>query len=152
MSKFDPNDPLTDELRKSLEINSKLSDSIQPFLKEQECIAALTRPPGEIAAINSGLTADIKFDSPAVEVLKSANLALEAAQYTSPMINIPKSVIEPVGLAAIKMSTFHIDTSVYQIAGSISQALSNSVAASVQGVLKNFSSALITAIESPFVK
>ena len=152
MSKFDPNDPLGDELRKSLEITNGLTDSIQPILQEQARLAELTRPLSEIVALNSGITAALKYESPAVEALKSANLALEAARYTPPLIDIPKSIIEPVGLAAIKMSTFHIDTSVYQIAGSISQALSNSVAASVQGVLNNFSSALITAIESPFVK
>ena len=152
MSKFDPNDPLTDELKKSLEISRKLTDSIQPFLKEQERIAALTRPLGEIAAMNSGLTAAMKFETPAVEALKSASLALEAARYTPPVIDIPKSIVEPIGLAAIKMSALHIDTSVYQIASSMSQALSNSIAASMQGVLDNFSSALITAIESPFVK
>lgn len=152
MSKFDPKDLLSDELRKSLEITNGLTDSIQPILSEQARLAELTRPLNEIAAINNGITAAMKFESPAVEAIKSANLALEAARYTPAMIDIPKPVIEPVGLSAIKMSSFHIDTSVYQIMGSISQALSNSIAESVQGVLNNFSSALITAIESPFVK
>lgn len=152
MSKFDPDNPLTNELKKSLETTKGITDSIQPILNEQARLAELTRPLGEIAAINSGITSAMKIKSSAVDALKSANLALEAAQYTSPMIDMPKSIIEPVGLAAIKMSTFHIDTSLYKIAGSISQALSNAVTASIQGVLNNFSSALITAIESPFVK
>lgn len=152
LSKFDLKAPLTDELKNSLEISSKLANSIHPMLKEQERIAAFTRPLGEIAAINSGLTATMNFENPAIEALRSTSLALEAVIHTPPIFDIPRSIIEPVGLAAIKMSTFYIDTSAFQVADSISKALSSSITASVQGILNNFSSALITAIESPFVK
>ena len=70
MSKFDPKDLLSDELRKSLEITNGLTDSIQPILSEQARLAELTRPLNEIAAINNGITAAMKFESPAVAHLR----------------------------------------------------------------------------------
>lgn len=152
LSKIDFNDHLSDELRKNLEITNKLTESIQPILQQQARLAEITRPINEIAAINSNMSVAMNFENPAIEALEATKLGLETIHSTPPMIDIPKVIIEPIGLAAIKMSTFHIDTSVYQFTSSVSQALLNSIAESLQGVLTNFSSALITAIESPFVK
>ncbi len=147
MSEFKDDDLISDELKKSIENANKLAQSIEPILSTQRELAAITRPLGEMAAINSAISA-MKFSSPALDALKGMPRIVDCL----PKYQIAQNLIEPLGLAAIRMSAFHIDTSAFQMANTIQSVIPPSLTSSVQSVIANYSSALTAAIRSPFVE
>lgn len=126
MGEFKSDDYLSDELRESIEIGNKIKQTIP----SEQWLASRTRTYKNIAAISSVMT-PIQLEYPLADVIN----------------NLEKSI----GLAAIKMSSYHIDTSVFRSVNSISSILLSSVATSIQSVLTNFSSAVTEIISSPFV-
>lgn len=150
MSEFKSDDFISDELKKSIENNNKIKQSIELLFQEEQRLASITRPLENMAAISSALTL-IQLPTSITDTFQENNSLLERIKSQSPALDIINNLGNSIGLAAIKMSSFHIDTSVFQIANSVSNILSSSITNSIQSVLENFSSALTEAISSPFV-
>ena len=148
MSKFNPYDPIPEGLRKSIEITQRLTESMRPILETQEAIRAMTRPIEEIAAINR--TYDlINRNSLALDSLAAAN---ETARLIAPALEMKAALYEPIGLAALKMSDFHIDTSAFQIASKVATILPPNYVSSIQSVLDSYAPIWEqTVIQSPFL-
>lgn len=148
MSKFDPYDPIPEGLRKSMEITQKLTESMRPILETQEAIRAMTRPIEEIAAINRTFDA-INRNSLALESLAAAN---ETAKLIAPALEMKAALYEPIGLAALNMSSFHIDTSAFQIANKVASILPPNYMSSIQSVLDSYAPIWErTVIQSPLL-
>lgn len=141
MSEFKPDNLISDELRKSIEKSNEIKQSMQSILQVQQQYASITEPLERMAAINSNLPSAVQVPTPIADAFKNSQ-SLDAV----------RDIAEPIGLAAIKMSSFHIDTSVLQIASSLRNILASSVKTSIQGVLANCSSLLTETIRSPFIE
>lgn len=145
LSKFDLYDSMPESLRKSMEVMQKLTASIQPALEAQQRIQALTRPLEEISAINSKV---MNLGMLPPEVIRAAN---EVARFAMPAMDIATKMPTPVGLSAIQMSIFQIDTKTLQIANTVARSLPPNYIANVQSVLDSYSSVLEHTIQSPFM-
>lgn len=148
MSESKSNEHISDELNKSVENNNKIKQSIEPLLQAEQRLASITRPLENITAINNTLTS-VQLPTPIIDSFQANNSLIDEIQ--SSTLNIMKNLDKSIGLAAIKLSSFHIDTSTFEIANSVSTILSSSITTSIQCVLENFSSALTEAISSPFI-
>lgn len=126
MGEFKSDDYLSDELRKSIEISNKIKQTMPP----EQRLASIARTYKNMAAINSVMP-PVQLEYPLADVID----------------NLEKSI----GLTAIKMLSYHIDTSAFQFANSISSILLSSVTTSIQNVLTNFSSSVMKTISSPLV-
>lgn len=148
MSKFNPYDPIPEGLRKSIEITQRLTESMRPILETQEAIRAMTRPIEEIAAISR--TYDlINRNSLALDSLAAAN---ETARLIAPALEMKAALYEPIGLAALNMSDFHIDTSAFQIASKVASVLPPNYMSTIQSVLDSYAPIWErTVIQSPFL-
>lgn len=147
MSKFNPYDPLPEGLRKSIELSQRLTESIQPILETQERIRAMTRPIEEMAAINRSLSVYAETTR-ALDGIANAN---EIARSLSPALEIAAKTYVPIGLSAIQMSNFHIDTSAFQIANTVARSLPPSYMTTLQGVLDTYTPLIDTLPKSPLL-
>lgn len=138
MGKFNPYDSIPESIRKSM----------KPILETQESIRAITRPIEKIAAINR--TYDmINGNSLALDSLAAAN---KTARLIAPAKEAKAALYEPIGLAALKMSDFHIDTSAFQIASKVASILPPNYINSLQSVLDSYSPIWEhTVIQSPLL-
>lgn len=141
----------SDELRKSKENSNKLKQGIESAFQEQERFVPMTKALGEMATISSAFSS-VQLPTMLADEFKKGNLLSEAVKNYSSELNVIKNLAEPMGLAAIKMSSFYIDTSAFQTINSFSNIISSSLTTSIQSVLVNFSSALTTSISSPFIE
>jgi len=147
LSKFNPYDPLPEGLRKSIELSQRLTESIQPILETQERIRAMTRPIEEMAAINRSLSVYAETTR-ALDGIANAN---EIARSLSPALEIAAKTYVPIGLSAIQMSNFHIDTSAFQIANTVARSLPPSYMTTLQGVLDTYTPLIDTLPKSPLL-
>lgn len=148
MSKYNPNNLIPEGLSKSLEATQKLTESMRPILETQEAIRAITRPIQEIAALNR--TYDIiNSHSLALDSLAMAN---QTAQLIAPALEARAALYEPIGLAALKMSDYHIDTSAFQIASKVTSILPPSYMSTIHSVLDSYAPIWErTVIQSPLL-
>lgn len=147
MSEFKSDDFISDEQRKSIE-NNNFKQSIESSLQTERQLNSITRPFENMAAISSALTS-VQLSTPTIDAFQVNNSLIERIQ--SPTLDIMENLEKSIGLAAIKMSSFYIDTSAFQIVNSVSSILSSSITTSLQSVLANFTSVLTEAISSPFI-
>ncbi|MCM1296146.1 MAG: hypothetical protein NC311_11445 [Muribaculaceae bacterium] len=130
MGDFKSYDLISDEHKINIE-NNKIKQNIEPFLKVKERLAPMVSPIENMAAVNS---------------------ALISHQLSNSVMDVKNKLSDTMGLAAINLSSFHIDTSAFQIANSVRSIISSSIKTSVPNVLTNFSSALEEMFNSPFIK
>ena len=131
----------SDELRKSVENSNKLKQGIESAFQEQERFVPATRALGGTEPISSALSS-VQLSTTLVDKFKNGNLLSDAV----------KNLAQSTGLAAIKMSSFYIDTSAFQIINSLNNILLSSLTNSMQSIFENFSSALTASISSPFIE
>lgn len=131
MGDFKPDDYISDELRINIENNNKIiKQNIEPFLHVTEGLGSTVRSIKNMDVING---------------------ALKSLQLSNQVMDDLKNLSDTIGLAANNLSAFHIDTSAFQIANSVSNILSSTITASIQNVLANFSSAMKETLNSPFI-
>lgn len=145
MGKFE-----SDKLEKSIENSNKLIQSVESLFEEQQRPDSIKESLEKMAVINSALTS-IQLPDSIANASGNGNLLFETVKKHSQAFEAVKKMSKPVGLAAIKMSSFHIDIPVFQITNSASTIIL-SLADSIQNVFENFSSALATSISSPFIE
>lgn len=131
----------SDELGKSVENSNKLKQGIESAFQEQERFVPVTRTLGELSTINSALPS-VQLSTTLADKFKNGNFLSEDV----------KKLAQSMGLAAIKMSSFYIDTSAFQMINSLNNILLSSLTNSMQSIFENFSSALTTYISSPFIE
>ncbi len=131
----------SDELGKSVENSNKLKQGIESAFQEQERFVPVTRTLGELSTINSALPS-VQLSTTLADKFKNGNFLSEEV----------KKLAQSMGLAAIKMSSFYIDTSAFQMINSLNNILLSSLTNSMQSIFENFSSALTTYISSPFIE
>ncbi len=148
MSKYTPNNLIPEGLSKSLEATQKLAESMRPILETQEAIRSITRPIQEIAALNRTFDV-INRNSLALDSLAMAN---QTAQLIAPALEARAALYEPIGLAALKMSDYHIDTSAFQIASKVTSILPPSYMSTINSVLDSYAPIWErTVIQSPLL-
>lgn len=131
----------SDELGKSVENSNKLKQGIESAFQEQERFVPVTRTLRELSTINSALPS-VQLSTTLADKFKNGNFLSEEV----------KKLAQSMGLAAIKMSSFYIDTSAFQMINSLNNILLSSLTNSMQSIFENFSSALTTYISSPFIE
>ena len=119
--------PIPEGLQKSLELNQKLINSVQPMIDAQERIKAVTHPLGEIALYSAG----VDISSPAVESFKR--------------------ISEPITSAISRLVPLEIGSSLYSAAGNIVKAFSVASDISTK-MLNGCGSFLESTISSPVVQ
>jgi len=149
LSKYNPNNLIPEGLSKSLEVTQKLTESMRPILETQEAIRAITRPIQEMAAINRATFDLIDRNSLALDSLSMSN---QTAQLIAPALEARAALYEPIGLAALKMSDYHIDTSAFQLASKVTSILPPSYMSTIHSVLNSYAPLWErTVIQSPFL-
>ncbi len=128
MGECKPDNIISDELRKNIEGGNKIKPSINSTMISLQ----LSTPLADAFHVHNSLLDKIKLQRPRLDLIDSFG--------------------DSIGLASIRLSSFSIDTSAFEIVNSVSNSLSSSIAASIQSVLTNFSSALTETISSPFLK
>lgn len=131
----------SDELRKSKENSNKLKQGIESAFQEQERFVPMTKALGEMATISSAFSS-VQLPTMLADTFTNGNLLSEEV----------RNLAQSTGLAAIKMSSFYIDTSAFQMVNSLNNILLSSITNSMQSIFENFSSALTTSISSPFIE
>ena len=131
----------SDELRKSKKNSNKLKQGIESAFQEQERFVPMTKALGEMATISSAFSS-VQLPTMLADTFTNGNLLSEEV----------RNLAQSTGLAAIKMSSFYIDTSAFQMVNSLNNILLSSLTNSMQSIFENFSSALTTYISSPFIE
>ena len=113
----------SDELGKSVENSNKLKQGIESAFQEQERFVPVTRTLGELSTINSALPS-VQLSTTLADKFKNGNFLSEEV----------KKLAQSMGLAAIKMSSFYIDTSAFQMINSLNNILLSSLTNSMQSI------------------
>ena len=121
------------------------NQTVSPVLETQKFLSNLTFPSNQIAAINNA----VKIATPMLETVKKLGIHKYAHKYAQ-AAEIASKLSKPIGMSAIDMSVFYVDTLAPQIANAISPKISAEILASTQKIIANYSS-LIKISHSPFI-
>ena len=130
---------------------SESLEGVKKMIEQQQKIDSLIKPSSlALEQYRSALNA-VNFAKPTLEWTNALKPLTEFVNKQSAVTSVLKNYSQTLGLAAIKLSSYHIDVSAFNAASSISLAKSRAMSVAMKNIYTNLSSALTSVVSSPFM-
>lgn len=146
MSKFESIEIPSESIEKSIEVSSKLADSIRPILEQQERLKEIAQPLKRASEQYQGIAMQLKVSNRAYENLANLRKSFTEMQTVTPSISAG-SISD-----SLKLMPSYMGMPISQRIEPASLTFASSIAASIKNIIPNFSSMLLETKQSLFLE
>lgn len=146
MSKFEPIGLPSESIKKSVEVNNKLADSIRPILEQQERLKEIAQPLKRASGQYQGISAQLKVSYPMYESLDNLRKSFTETCTITP------SITAGTITDSLKLMPSYMGMSISQRIEPANCTFASSIAVSIKNIIPNFSFMLLEAKRSSFLE